>query len=523
MTKKKVKKIGKKGSLGIVFSLSIIVIFFSLFLLQFYSKNEQTVIKVGNVNAAGPVVWQQFDGNANKTGSSIDPYINASTVTSLRKLWTAQVTADSSPVYLSGINTPQGTKNLIFVTTSAGGLDAFDEETGTLVWSVTTQGAAGPMNSSPAIDPSNQYVYGWGRDGKVHKYDVGTGTEETAGGWPLTVTLRPNIEKASAALSIGNGYLYAVTDGYPGDAGNYQGHIVAKNLTTGTVTVFNTLCANITTVIGDNQCASSQSGIWGRPGTVVDSNTGNIFIATGNGPYNVPDNLGDSIIELAPDLSKVIDTYTPTNFQDLDNEDEDLGSTAVAIIPSLDIGIQGGKDDKIRVVNLKNMSGKGAPYNVGGELQTIPVDCNILSYPISWNNGVNIMVFVTDMCGNLYAYKVVNNQLTQVYKNTNGGSSPLLVNNLLFIQSSGAIKALNPITGAVIWTGQVGSMHWESPAVVDGHVFVLSSGQLTAFGLSIEAPTPSISQGMYIPPTALPSPTPIKPTYYILQLGTHNQ
>lgn len=523
MTKKKVNKALKKGSLGIVFFLSIIVIFFSLFLLEFYAKNEPNTIKIGKANAAGPVVWAQFDGNANKTGTSIDPYITASTVSYIRKLWSAPVVADGSPVYLSGINTSQGTKNLIFVTTSAGGLDAFDETNGTLVWGVTTQGSAGPMTSSPAIDPGNLYVYGWGRDGKVHKYDVGSGNEETAGGWPLTVTLRPNIEKASAALAIGNGYLYAVTDGYPGDAGNYQGHIVAKNLTTGTVTVFNTLCANTTTIIGANQCASSQSGVWGRPGTVVDSNTGNIFIASGNGPYNAPDNLADSIIELTPDLSKVIDTYTPTNFQELQNADEDLGSNVVAIIPSLDIGIQGGKDDKIRVINLKNMSGKGTPYNVGGEIQTIPVDCNVLSYPISWNNGVNIMVFVTDMCGNLYAYTVVNNHLTQVYKNANGGSSPLLVNNLLFIQSNGTIKALNPITGAVVWTGQVGSMHWESPAVVDGHIFVLSGGQLTAFGLSIEAPTPSISQGMYIPPTNAPTPTPIKPTYYILQLGTHNQ
>src|ERR1700691_1565003 len=102
MTKKKVKKVLKKGSLGIVFSLSIIVIFSSLFLLQFYSKNEQAAVSVGNANAAGPVVWQQFDGNANKTGTSVDPYINASTVQSLRKLWTAPVTADSSPVYLSG-------------------------------------------------------------------------------------------------------------------------------------------------------------------------------------------------------------------------------------------------------------------------------------------------------------------------------------------------------------------------------------------------------------------------------------
>jgi outer membrane protein assembly factor BamB len=346
MSKRKSKKTNKKISFGIPFILSILVIIFALTLLQFSSKNEQSPIKVTKVNAAGQVVWQQFDGDADKTGMSVDPYINSSTVSTLQKEWSVSVSSDGSPVFLSGVTTSQGVKNLVFVTTKTGGVMAFDEATGDTIWSASTTGNSGGTTSSPAIDPTNQYVYGYGADGKVHKYDVGTGTEETTGGWPLVASLIPNVEKGSSALSIGNGYLYVATSAYPGDAGDYDGHIVAKNLTTGTVTVFNSLCTNDTTLLAGT-CANVQSGVWSRPGMVVDTNTGNIFIGTGNGLYSPPNNLGDSIIELAPDLSKIVDTYTPTNYAQLDSSDEDLGSTDVAIIPSLDIGIQGGKDDKI--------------------------------------------------------------------------------------------------------------------------------------------------------------------------------
>jgi outer membrane protein assembly factor BamB len=489
MKRKKLKRRHTVGKMGIIFFFSIIVIIFVLVLLvsQSSSKNDQNTVY--NANAAGQVVWQQFDGNAEKTGTSDDPYINKSTVSSLKKIWSVSVSSDGSPVYLSGVTTAQGVKNLVFVTTQAGGIIAFDEATGAQIWNKTTSGGNEPTTSSPAIDPSNQFIYNYGQDGKVHKYDVGTGNEESSGGWPLTATLIPDVEKGSSALSVGNGYLYVTTSAYSGDAGSYVGHILAKNLTTGTVTVFNTLCASTKSLLNGN-CSSVQSGVWARPGVVVDPNTGNIFIASGNGSYNPPNNLGDSLIELSPDLSKVIDTYTPTNFQELDNDDADLGSTLINIIPGLELGIQGGKDNKIRVINLKNLSGQGGPYHTGGELQTLSVNCNIFSSPISWSDGSTIWVFVTDMCNNLYAYKVVNNGLQQVYKNTSGGSSPLMVNGVLFIQSSGAIKAVDPTTGTVLWTGSVGSIHWQSPAVINGHVFVIDKSNLTAFSVP-NTPTPT--------------------------------
>ena len=526
MAKNKIHKKKKASSYKNVFILVTSVLLFSILLVAIHYISS-SVPATFNSNAASQIAWPMFDGDAQKSAANTnETAITTATVKNLKQLWQINLpnTSDGSPIYLSNVTTQQGVKNLIFVTTAGGSLVAIDDETGAKVWQQNTQGSSGVITSSPVIDPSFQYVYSYGKDGKVHKYSIETGAEVTTGGWPFTATVIPNVEKGSSALTIGNGYLYVSISAYVGDNGSYVGHIAAKNLTTGATSVFNVLCSSTKQLLSGT-CGSSQAGVWGRPGAVVDPVSGNVFISSGNGSYAPPNNLGDSVIELSPDLSKVIDTYTTNNFQTLDNADEDLGSTMPAMIPTQksnppNIAVQGGKDDKIRVLNRQNLSGKNGPYNVGGELQTVSINCNVFSQPIGWADGSgNTWVFVTDMCDSLYAYKVVNSTLQKVYEKDNiGRSSPFLVNGMLFLQKSGSVTSLNAATGATLWTGNVGSMHWQSPIVINGKVFVLTNdGKLTAFGVNTVLPIPSPTQ--IVLPT--PKPTPIVPTYYILQLGPH--
>ena len=105
--------------------------------------------------------------------------------------------------------------------------------------------------SSPAIDPGRAFVYSYGLDGRVHKFAVADGTETTTGGWPQVATLKGFDEKGSSPLVFatarsGTTYLYSANGGYPGDAGDYQGHVTAINLSTGAQKVFNTQCSDQT-------------------------------------------------------------------------------------------------------------------------------------------------------------------------------------------------------------------------------------------------------------------------------------
>ena len=268
------------------------------------------------VTAAAAADWMQFGYDAAHTGyNPAESTINAGNVTQLTTLYNVSIAAgvDSAPVYLSGVDTASGTLNLLYALSKNGRLMAIDAATGTEIWHATTTGRQ-PTTASPAIDPGRQYVYSYGVDGLAHKYQVGDGTEITTGGWPETITLKNDVEKGAGGLTIANSggtnYLVVVTDGYIGDGGDYQGHLVSINLDTGSQNIFNVMCSNLAIhfveggTAGVDDCGNVQSGIWGRGGATFDTDTGRVYIATGNGHYNASSggfNWGDSTLALAVD------------------------------------------------------------------------------------------------------------------------------------------------------------------------------------------------------------------------------
>ena len=171
--------------------------------------------------------WLQFGGNAQHSGNNTSETIitpaNVSTLVSKFEATLPSV-ADGAPVFLEGVTTAGGVKNLLFVTTKDGWIVALDAQTGTSVWSHQNGPGTCKINngsnvcyttSSPAIDPNRLYVYSYGLEGNVHKYQVGDGTEIVTGGWPQSATLKGYDEKGSSALSIatsaGATYLYATS------------------------------------------------------------------------------------------------------------------------------------------------------------------------------------------------------------------------------------------------------------------------------------------------------------------------
>ena len=454
------------------------------------------------------VIWPAFDGGGQRSGvNSSETILTSSSVKQLKLLWqvTLPAVADSSPVELPQVQTPNGIKTLLFVTTKSGSLLAIDAATGSLVWRKDTSGPKF-TTSSPAIDPSKQYVYSYGLDGFVHKYAVGDGTEVVNSTWPALLTRMPDVEKGSSSLNIAKGYLYMTAGGYPGDAGHYEGHVIAVNLTTGIETVFNALCANIKHVLGPNDCSDVQSAIWGRAGAVVDPITKDVYVTTGNGPFRTDGrSFGDSIIKLSPDLNTILDSYTPSNYASLQANDQDLGSAAPALLPyqakssTPNMMVQAGKDNTLRLVNRDNLSGQGGPDHVGGELQAIPLpqSGDVDTHPAVWNDSSGTTwVFVANFQG-FSAFRVVTDatghtSLRLAYQDSHSGSSPFIAHGILYLQGSGVIYALKPSTGAVLWRstqssagGTIGSLHWQSPIVVNGHLYALdNAGHFSAYGLN---------------------------------------
>lgn len=461
--------------------------------------------------ASGSQDWVRFGFDAARSG--VNPGETAlmpNTVGRLHLLWQVHLpgVADSSPLLLHGLSLPDGsTRDVLYATSRDGRLLAVDAASGAILWS---HQPAGPKitHSSPVADPSRQYVYAYGLDGSLHKYRATDGMETTGGGWPVRITLMRDTEKESSALNIANGYVYVTTSGYLGDAPPYQGHVVAVALADASTHVWNSLCSDVHRLLAASDCQVEQSGIWARGGAIVDPVTGNIFVTTGNGPYDANNgghNFGDSIIELTGDGTRVLDSYTPATHEQLNFTDQDLGSVAPGLLPTIpgsttpSLLVQGGKDAIVRLLNRQNLSGAGGPGHIGGELQSIQLGCGVYVQPAVWSetsaSGGAVWVIVATRCA-LQAFRVVTDsggttRLRQAWTADVSATSPVIAGGVLFVASNRGVLALDPHTGNRLWSSQqtsagggIGGIHWESPIVIGGRLYCTDeNGQLSAYGI----------------------------------------
>jgi hypothetical protein len=465
---------------------------------------------------AGPYDWLQFFGDARKTGNDTsETILNPQSVTGLTQLFKVTLPAkvDGAVAVLTAVSTSSGVRDLVFLTSQSGHILALDAHSGVTIWSHQNTGS-NFTTSAPAIDPSRAFVYSYGLDGKVHKYAVGSGTETTTGGWPQVATLKPSLEKGTTALAIvtagGNNFLYVGYSGY-GDGGDYQGHLTTINLGTGTQKVFNSSCSDQTVHFvtgGSPDCPGVQSAIWGRSGVVYSSDTGKIYCTTGNGTFNPGGHLwGDSVLALNPDGSGAnggpVDSYTPQVFQTLQDQDLDLGSTAPVILPGSGtrfphIAVQGGKDQRLRIINLDNLSGQGGPGHVGGELyaMTLPQGGDVTNGAATWVNpaDASTWVFISSTSGGLAAFKLLvdgngNPSLATQWTLGPAGGSVLVADNVIYNATNNNIRALSPTTGAQLWNNTgIGTIHWQSPVVANGVLYIAdNSSQFTAFAPNVTA------------------------------------
>src|SRR5262249_14948537 len=132
-----------------------------------------------------------------------------------------------------------------------------------------------------------------------------------------------------------------------------------------------------------SSCPQSDSAIWGRSAPVVDPASGDILVATSNGPWDGKTNWGDSVVVLSPNASTMLKHWTPTNQDELDRDDIDLGSTAPALLED-GYFVQGGKDGELRLLRLSSLA--GVDQKLGGELQTVnvPGPTDVFSEPATW-------------------------------------------------------------------------------------------------------------------------------------------
>jgi len=475
--------------------------------------------------------WLQFGFDPSHSGvNPAEHTLTHANVTQLGLFYSATLPGkvEGAPVLLTNVTTPLGVKDVLYMTATNGTLIALDAANGTLLWSqypadthsCAIQASPCVTTSSPALDPNRQFVYSYALDGRVHKYRVGDGVETTSGGWPQLASAKPDVETESSALAFattynGTTYLYTTFGGaiwLPDFSGyDYQGHITAINLATGTQITFNVACSDQGSVHfvkndpnppvsvtpdcvqqwftnNGNTLADGDGGIWGRGGVTYDPANNRIYVSTGNGLYSANNgghDWSDSVLALPAALDTArtapLDSYTPANYQYMMYNDYDLGATSVTLVPApagsakTHIGVQAGKDSYLRIIDLDNMSGMGGPGYAGGELfiDSVAQGFMMIAQPVVWTNPATgaIMLIVANNWG-ISATQIIvdtsNGNLPALRKSgapnwinagvpvpgsatSTSGTSPVLANGVLYYAGGSGVLALDPASGSTLW------------------------------------------------------------------------
>ncbi|MGD0473882.1 MAG: PQQ-binding-like beta-propeller repeat protein [Candidatus Velthaea sp.] len=443
---------------------------------------------VSLLGIAKPADWPLFGHDAMRSAVSADGALTSANVARLALRWHIVLgsVADSAPIVVG---------DRLFQTSRDGTTYGIDAASGQIVWRFETHGP-NITTSVPAYDPATRVLYVPGVDGNIHKLDPADGHEQRGNGFPAAITLARDTEKNASPLNLANGFLYAQTSGYIGDATPYIGHVVAIRLRDGVTTVFNSLCSSRRALIEPGSCDAQRAGMWSRAGVVVDSDPamqGRIYAATGNGPYDArAGNYGDSILSLAADASRLLGALTPDDYARLEAQDLDVGSSSPALLPRQPdsatplLAVQGGKDGVLRLFDRAHLNGRPP-------LQTVPLDNELFSAPAVWT-GPHAATFVfLGLADGVHAFRLTTvngtSRLTPVWRASLAGAvqgtSPAVAGGMVFIATSGQLVALDAQTGDRLWSGPLGQIHWESPAIAGGAVYCSDeNGGLSAFALT---------------------------------------
>ncbi|MBS0432400.1 MAG: PQQ-binding-like beta-propeller repeat protein [Proteobacteria bacterium] len=431
--------------------------------------------------------WPMFGWNPGRTSAPDIP--TGITASDLRNLQRQQVsidgTVDSSAIYLHAVTVNGATHDVFFVTTSYGKTLAIDADAGVVLWEFTPdsydsiKGTAQITTATPVADPDRNYLYAASPDGMIRKLAVADGSVV----WSTPITELPVREKIASSLNFFNGRVIATTSGFSGDIPPYQGHVVLLDANTGSLLhVWNALCSDQTALMVPTNCPHYHAAIWGRAGAVVDTATGNLYVATGNAFWDGQLNWGDAVIELDPDATNILGNYTPLNTGQLNSEDLDLGSTSPVLTGGSYV-VQGGKDGYLRVLDWSQMAGTTPHRGETASRVAAPGSGELLSAPAIRHFGGDTWLYVSNNNGTV-AWKLSGNTLLQQWQNNRAGTSPVLAGGLLYVYNPrGGVYVYNAMSGRPLARLDCGGGHWNSPIVVDGRI-ALPEGNANARGTS---------------------------------------
>src|SRR6185437_12594707 len=213
------------------------------------------------------------------------------------------------------------------------------------------------ITSTPVIDPKAKLLYVEAlteENGifvqRIHALDLTTGEERLGG--PVAIgasasgiNFDAKIELQRAALLLQNGTLYVAFASH-GDNAPYHGWVLAYDAST-----------LKQTAVWMDTAGGKQGGIWMSGCGLSADDDGNVYLVSGNGTFDAasggPD-YGDSVVKLSPTLA-IQDYFTPFDQTTLREDDLDLGSSGLMLLPETTLATVAGKQGTLYLLDTRNL------------------------------------------------------------------------------------------------------------------------------------------------------------------------
>ncbi|HEV2424490.1 MAG TPA: pyrrolo-quinoline quinone [Terriglobia bacterium] len=400
----------------------------------------------------------------------------------------------AEPLYVPNLEIPgRGTHNVVFVATEHDSVYAFDADgkSRTPLWKVNfTNSASGVtavpgwdvscpfiqpeigITPTPVIDYASGTLYVLARTKektgvissryvqRLHALAITTGVEKLGGPVEIKASVAGHGEGSSggkvafdplhelprSSLLLANGKVY-LSWASSCDVAPYHGWLMAYDAHTLAQTgVFNT------------SPDAGQSGIWAGDAGIAADDQGNVYLATGNGKFDAVSgghDYGDSVLKLTADDHgiELRDYFTPHDEQELNGDDNDLGSGGPVLIPD-----QPGQHPHLLVVAGKGATlylldrdhlGRFEPDTDRNAVQTLPVALGGGSFgaPAYWNH---------------HLYFVGSDDVLKDFALDHGQLKPAARGTVQFIDP-GATPTLsaNGTRNGIVWA--LSSKRWNEP------------------------------------------------------------
>jgi hypothetical protein len=228
----------------------------------------------------------------------------------------------------------------------------------------------------------------------------------------------------------------------------------------------------------------NDGAVWmGGAAPEVDG-AGNIWVATGNGSTSSTYDVSDSVLQLSPGLTRT-QYFAPSNWQAMNSADQDLGSTAPALLPNGTV-LQVGKNQRAYLMSQSNLGG-----NTGMGIATASVCPGAIA---GGGDAVVGNVVYVPCEGGVQALQTSASpaSVSVLWTNSSAHGPPISAGGLVWSIGGSSLFGINPATGATVAQLTVGSQanHFPTPSVGDGLLLAPASNQVIAFAGSAGLPGP---------------------------------